>query len=1016
MKNSKDNTETNRAKSLVIKEGTKVIKADEYKGREDLFSIILPKSLETIEKSAFEDCKNLETVIFNEGLKTVGRCAFYGCSKLRKVELPNSVESIKNQGFYNCSKLECVNLGNGLKEIGNWAFEECIRLKTIVFPKSLEDIGKKAFSGCKSLDNLTFGDEIQLVRDKAFSSCTSLKNVSFKLTWTPFGLDVFENTPFLETKREENPLVVICDHIVLDGKKCKGNVTVPEGITQIGNGAFYNSVYLSGIKLPDTLRHIGYCSFMGCSNLKEITLPDTIEEISEDAFKDCISLTSISYPEKDMEVYGNTFDNTPWLTEKTANTQIFCSCKRLVGGKTAKGSIKVADVRVIAPEAFEGNCDITDVDIAEGVEEIGIGAFRDCLRLKNINLPTSLKKIGYEAFKNCRALKTISIPEGIEIVKPKTFKDCVSLEHVRLPNSLKEVCWDSFAGCYNLNTPQFQPHTKVDDSALPCKEEKHEPELTVMTEPLIIKAYLPDNAYMKRNDLIDVVIEEGVNTIGSKAFYYCENLRSVHLPSTIIAIGDDAFAHCKNLQQINLPGNLKRIGNYAFIHTGLKEVRLPEGINSVGECAFYGSDVERVVLPDGIKHLKQEAFCNCQKLRSVQVSGPIKEIGLRIFGYCESLVEVTGTGIRFEADSFTECPIMDDSDPTVASPFKVIAGNLMKYDQKFNEEVVIPEEVTIIAKEVFKNHKEIKAVRLPNNLTTIREEAFAGCSNLIEINFPDSLTTIEDYAFSECGFKTIEWPATITEIERGVFKDCRHLTEIKLPDTLTHLKYKCLSGCNIHDVVLPKNIETFLSSGLCTLGNTKEKGKDETSRQQDTITLLNDNFNFEEYGCDTKEIILWNGDITKLGSNLLTYKLINDFCLGMERGYPYSEKTVKRNKRFIRELYCGKIRRLEMTLFSIPFLLLKIINKLCYIVFFPYYILQYLKHFSLKGETIVPDLFFEETIDRINDWYDLGEQFARHMGQATKRYLEKEGLMREDATKDTFQENTEEQDCYKTRL
>lgn len=1000
MENQENNYSINQAKELIIANGVTRIENEQFEDCRDFVRVILPKSLIEIGENAFKGCTELESVVFNEGLKTIEHSAFRSCCNLMAVKLPNSLEVIQGQAFNDCRNLETVEFGNNLRQIKKWAFLDCPKLKTVAFPKSLESIGEKAFADCEKLNHIVISDDVDIIDDMAFANCASLTDVRFEqLRWSPCALNVFENTPFLENRRKENPLVLINDHIVLDGRMCQGDVVLPEGIKQINHGAFTDCVALTSIKFPPTLQYIGYNAFMGCTKLKEVDLPDAIDFISDSVFMDCTSLETIRYKEKDMKVYGSSFVNTPWLAEKTKNNALFCSCGSLVDGRETKGKVVVENVKYIVDEAFYGNCEITEVEISEGVEEINYKAFANCLRLKKVTFPNTLKKISSEAFSNCRSLNNVTLPDGIEIVYPKTFKDCVSLEEIHLPTILKEVRWDAFKGCFNLKMPVLGANTVVDSSAFPPEGiEKYE---TIISEPVVLKNADCKDAYYHRYDLVDVVIPEGITSIGEWAFLNCYNLRSVTLPKSLKHISANAFRFCKNLQHINFPENLQEIGEGAFAFTNIKKVELPAGFCSLGQEAFSYSGVEEVVFLNGADYIYNRAFAQCKKLQTISIFGSVQHIGEEVFHECKRLTKLNSRGFAFNEDMLTGTPILNSVSASDSSPFLIVSDNLLRYMGSAEPNVVIPEGVCYIGPKAFIDHNEIVSVHLPDTLTEIGSYAFIGCSRLASVNFPPSLNRICEGAFIECGFESVEWPASVTEMDHRMFMNCRKLTAIKLPNTF---KYVCLTsfeGCNLSNIVLPESTNFFIPGK-------RDYSEINTLRSitfADTITLLNDNYDFNKYVdnhyvvdelCETPKIFLWNGNIKKIKSNQLIYKLVNDFCNGLELGYGYSEKAITRNKVFIRQLYNKNERRLIKILSSVLVMLLSIINKILYIVFFPYYIYQYITHFSLKGTTVVPDLFLESTIRRINNWNSLYENFTNEMGEATIRYLMKEGLLEKD--------------------
>ena len=124
-------------------------------------------------------------------------------------------------------------------------------------------------------------------------------------------------------------------------------------------------------------------------------------------------------------------------------------------------------------------------------------------------------------------------------------------------------------------------------------------------------------------DIIAVVVEDGVTSIGDCAFYWCDKLTSLTISSSVTSIGVDAFHSCKDLTDMVIPDSITRIGHFAFSGcNGLKRVVIPGGITDFGAMAF--SDCEGLVdifISDGVTRIGVEAFSGCKSLSNVYYGG-----------------------------------------------------------------------------------------------------------------------------------------------------------------------------------------------------------------------------------------------------------------------------------------------------------------------------------------------------------------------------------------------------------
>lgn len=155
------------------------------------------------------------------------------------------------------------------------------------------------------------------------------------------------------------------------------NVAIPDGVKEIGWGAFSKCTGLTSVTIPDSVTSIGNYAFSFCSGLKSITIPNSVTEIDNGAFKDCTSLKSITISNSVTYVYGETFSG----------------CRSL-----------------------------TSITIPDGVEAIGKYAFKNCTSLENIKIPNSVTIIRDQAFAGCKNLKSISLPENVEL-KDDVFRN-----------------------------------------------------------------------------------------------------------------------------------------------------------------------------------------------------------------------------------------------------------------------------------------------------------------------------------------------------------------------------------------------------------------------------------------------------------------------------------------------------------------------------------------------------------------------------------------------------------------
>ena len=161
--------------------------------------------------------------------------------------------------------------------------------------------------------------------------------------------------------------------------------------------------------------------------------------------------------------------------------------------------------------------------------------------------------------------------------------------------------------------------------------------------------------FMNMN-LQKVIIPESVSIIQEEAFHYCRNLRSVSIPHSVTHIGKGAFSFCYCLTDLNLPPDLKVISDMLFSWcVNLKDIQLPESLTTVGKCAFSGCQkLESVCIPETVTHIGDFAFRYCDSLKKVIIPESVIHIGINAFGNCQHVNDMEYHGVRFSPQSISK--------------------------------------------------------------------------------------------------------------------------------------------------------------------------------------------------------------------------------------------------------------------------------------------------------------------------------------------------------------------------
>lgn len=460
----------NNLLETVIAEGVIHIRNRAFNSCTDLKTVKLPETLITIGNSAFDRCLDLVEINFPSSLKSIGILAFCECKNLTEFKPQKGIVEIKERAF-NHSGLNTVTIPEGLTRIDMGVFSCCFNLKKVTIPNSIKRIGNYAFSACKSLHDIILPESIKVIGHGAFFQCQELEAIYLKSNEPPtIGMsshNYYEDTtdPFAESFEQLKIFVPIASlDIYRHSEPWKNNVdkltgydysegepkigeyrvtrikpqqysnqqitsfSIPEGIEEIGEAAFYNCTNLTKVSIPNSVTTIKYSAFYKCTNLKDINLPKSINSIEHGAFADCQNLEKIIIPE------GVT----------VIDSHLFRGCKNLTE------VILPSTLKTICKSAFSDCSSLQSIIIPEGVTTIEDIAFMNCKSLKQVILPATLQKIGYEAFWGCESLLELNLPSSITFVERGAFSNCGSLSKVAINGKAKE--WDQsiFLGCPNL--------------------------------------------------------------------------------------------------------------------------------------------------------------------------------------------------------------------------------------------------------------------------------------------------------------------------------------------------------------------------------------------------------------------------------------------------------------------------------------------------------------------------------------------------------------------------------------
>ena len=676
---------------------------------------------------------------------------------------------------YSCSVCNMVSNGSDgleytlnsdntytVKSIGNCT-DECVFIPAYVDSKRVVAIGDRAFSE-STAKYIGIAHTVKTIGTRAFYGCVGLTEMTIPSSVWSIGTQVFYKASNLSTVyyngsyigAEDNPFLNL-SHI---NKVVFGSSNIPDYVC-------YNNSNLKEIVILDCVTSIGERAFSGCSNLNAVYITDIA------------SWCNIRFDFRDanpLRYAKNLYLNGDLVTDLVIPDSVTSIADCAFQNYSKLTSVIIPDsVTSIGDYSFSNCSNLTSITIPDSVTGIGNYAFYDCSSLASVIIGNGVTSIGGYAFFGCSSLASITIPDSVISIGWYVFYNCKSLESVTIPDSVTSIDSSAFYGCSNLNL------VYITDIASWCN--------TSFGGPYANPLYYAKNLYLNGELVTDLVIPDGVTSIGNYAFFGCSGLTSITIPDSVTSIGENAFEDCSSLTSITIGDNVTSISRSAFLGcSGLTSVTIPNSVTSIGYDAFSG----------------------CSNLNSVYITD--------IASWCN---------VSF-ADSY--------SNPLYYAKNLYLNGELVT-------DLVIPGSVTNIVDGAFRNCGSLTRVTILDNVTSIGSSAFSGCSSLTSITIPGSVTSIGDWAFYECSSLTsIIIPDSVTSIGEYAFRGCSSLTSAIIPNSVTSIGVCAFDGCSKLNSVTFKNTSGWWRSSNSTATSETSISARDLSNKSTAAKYLTDKY------------------------------------------------------------------------------------------------------------------------------------------------------------------------------
>ena len=854
--------------SVIISENVTTIGNYAFSGCSSLASVIIPENVTTIGKFAFDGCSSLASVIIPENVTTIGNSAFYNCTSLSSITTHAENPSIiGNNAFYGVRKTIPVYVPCGsvvsYKAAEGW--KNFTNIQEPLSEYSLIIDTQNAAMGSASVDkNTACGAQI---------SATANEGYFFK-QWSDGNTD---NPRALVLNRDTNLIAEFeKDNTTIDSTYCiyytssDGNIITPKSLDAFGANLVSN-IYqdsIGVITFDGVVTSIGYYAFEG-SSLASIIIPNGVTNIGEGAFTNCSSLISIKV-EKDNAIYDSREDCNAII--QTATNTLIAGCQN---------TIIPNGVMQIANSAFEGCSSLTNIIIPNGVTAIGSYAFQNCSSLESINIPNDIKNIEASTFFGCSSLTSIVIPNSVTRILESAFEGCSSLFSIEIGESVTTIENRAFFGCYSINTiycyPVAPPEILFLSTFENCKATVYVPCQTVDAYKAAYGWRIFADNIQEPLPAYSIFVSAQNNEMGEAMVdrnTYCEGAQISATANEGYLFKQWSDGNTDNPRTLVLDKDTSLIAEF--------EVEQKSCLIASGICGLNGDNLTWQLSCDSILTIMGEGEMSEYSYGDYGINPPWTEYAPQIKSIVvKEGVTSIGTYAFYNYSTAKYCSLKDITIPTsLTKTGASVFSGITSMESVYITDLEVWMDIThassagnplSVAHHLYVNGVELTELVVPDGVKTIKKYVFCGCEGLKSLQLPNSIELIENDAFAGTGLIQLVLPEGLEVVDNGAFYDCLSLEKLYISSTVRRLGNNAFGGCDslkgvyITDLEAWCNLTMEYSSPLTDAHHLYLNDLELTEVVFPENCSVVKNYTFE--GCSYIKSIQLHDNITSIGSS-----------------------------------------------------------------------------------------------------------------------------------------------------